>query len=231
MTQLPTNPGFEDVLQEAINAARGLLHTMLPARVKTYNRTTQTAEVEFVVKGRRRDLDSGEWFTYTRKPVGRVPVAWLGGPGHSVTTDLQAGDFVIVLFAERDISQWLASGQVPAEPADTRLHDLSDAIAIPLGARPFTAPLDPTAYAAGALVVDGSDIRLGGSTATDFVALASKVLTELTALANSVQTLQTAYNGHTHLDPVSGSTGTPSAPVVTPVPTPASVAATTTKAV
>lgn len=39
------------------------------------------------------------------------------------------------------------------------------------------------------------------------------------AKLSEIQAMRTAYNSHTHLDPVSGSTGTPSAPMAAPVGT------------
>ena len=79
---------------------------------------------------------------------------------------------------------------------------------------------EPAAGSTLELVVTGQDIRLGGSGATDFVALASKVLAAL-------QSLVTTFNAHTH---VSSPTGGPTAPPVPQASAPADVAATTTKA-
>lgn len=74
--------------------------------------------------------------------------------------------------------------------------------------------------ASGDTVLEPNSGRVvkAGSDATDFVALAAKVLTELGKI-------ETAYNAHTHADPVSGTTGAPSATY-----TKASVAATKMKA-
>mgnify|MGYP007037446833 CR=1 FL=1 len=81
------------------------------------------------------------------------------------------------------------------------------------------APIPAAGYASGAMVIRATEVRLGSSAATAFVALASLVLDRLTAIV-------TGYNTHTHTTAVG-----PSGPPNTPLATPASVAATTVKAV
>jgi hypothetical protein len=89
---------------------------------------------------------------------------------------------------------------------------------------------------AATVTVNCPDIRLGDLAPTDFVAMAQKVLDELTAVKADIVAAKTVFDAHTHvlaLAAASGSGGTGTAAVpVTPIPTPhdpASVACETTK--
>jgi hypothetical protein len=149
--------------------------------------------------------------------VTSIPVMWPRGDAGSITIDLAAGDIVYLVPAEGDISRWWARG-LDGEAATSRRFDLNDSVAIP-GIAPNNAPLAASAYAAGAVVVQGASILLGSSAASDFVALASLVLAELDVIKD-------AYDLHVHPDPLAGLTGVPTVPMTAP----SSVAATKVKA-
>jgi hypothetical protein len=210
-------PGDADLLLEAGRAAVARVHTCLPGVVVSYDRTKQSATVQPAVRGRYKDPSTGELVTYQMPVIANVPVAFPSGAGLSITWDLESGDPVTLVFAERSIDEWKTVGGSDATPRDVRRHDLSDAIAIP-GGRPFSDPVPAAGYAENAGVLRCDDLRLGSAAASDFVALASLVLARLNAIV-------TAFNTHTHPTGV-GPTGTP----VTPMGVPASVAATKVKA-
>lgn len=58
-----------------------------------------------------------------------VPVAFQGGGGFTATFPIAAGDECLLLFNDRELDNWLTSGPGLA-PSTSRMHDLSDAIAI-----------------------------------------------------------------------------------------------------
>ena len=211
-----STPSERDNLAMAIRAHMALAHTVIPGVVKSYDATTQTATVQPSIQFKRRDGE-GVIQNYTPDPIADVPVAFPGAGAYSITWPLAAGDLVTLVFAERSITEWKATGGTSVEAQDTRRFDLTDAIAIPALRSP-ASPIPAAGYAAGVLVVRSAEIRLGSSAAAQFVALANLVLDRLTAIV-------TGYNTHTHTSAV-GPTGPPN----TPLAAPASVACTTTKA-
>lgn len=194
-------PTLEDVLEGAIRGALVGVHTGFVAEVVAYDRTTQTATLQPVVRGRRRTEEGGVEF-YSLPQLVNVPVEFPAGGGCSITWDLAAGDQGIVRILERSHDEWRAVAGSSTSPQHARRFDLSDATFCPGGRSP-AAPLDEVA--AGALVVAGADVRLGSKTAADFVALASLV-------SDRLDKLQAAFDAHMH---ATAATGPPSPP--TPV--------------
>jgi hypothetical protein len=151
-----------------------------------------------------------------------VPVAFPGSILGGLTYPVKEGGFCELVPQEADCSTWFSSGSFGLPPPSERRLSLSDVVAWPLAPRPANGPLPSTAIAANGPVLWGSAVYLGGSDATDFVALAAKVLTELNAMAGT-------FNAHYHNDPATGVTSGPMT-VVPPDPpgaavmTPASVA-------
>lgn len=167
--------------------------TTYPGYIVNYDRTTQTADIQVIPRMRRRDPDTGV-VTYERVPViPNVPIVHTAGSGGSLVIDLAAGDAVLVEVCDRSIDEWKATGNKATEPQIPRRWDFTDAMAIP-GGQPKAKPLPAGACAAGAAVLRSSDVRLGSSTATDFVALASLVSANLTALATALGPYIDAYN-------------------------------------
>jgi len=114
---------------------------------------------------------------------------------------------VLLVCIDRDMSGWRASG-AQSDPLDARLHDWSSAVAIP-GLVPSTTSFSPAP--------------------TDAAALAQLTLDRLTTLTTAFNSLRTAYLTHTHLDPVSGTTGGPSLSPPAALSAPATVASTILK--
>lgn len=174
-------PSEADNLLRAVKAQTARIHTSIPGVVVSYDAATQTADVRPAVKSFSRDA-KGAITAATQPVIPAVPVAFPEGGGFSITWPLEAGDPVLLVFCERSLDEWRSVTGDDHEPQDpARRHDLMDAIAIPGGSSPVSA-LGTDAWAAGALVVRGDDLRLGSATASDFVALASLVLAELNAL-------------------------------------------------
>lgn len=194
---MPANP---TTLAEVIRAHTirhlALLETAMPGRVTAWDRTAQEATIQPLIQGTRVDAVTEERTHYSLPSVPGVPVFTLGGASGSLSVDLSIGDTGLMIFCSRDLDTWLTSGADPAVPQDPRRHDLTDAVFLP-GLRPFSAPLGASGYASGAVVLAGADVRLGASTATDFVALASLVKAELDAI-------WIKFNLHTHAGVTTG---------------------------
>ena len=129
-------------LAEFIKSAirKGLLeaHTCLPAKIKSYDESTQKAEIIPLLKIKYRHKD-----TPTDLPViPNVPVQWPSANAGAafIHLPLKADDFGIIVFSERSIDTWLAGEGDSVSPEDPRHHHLSDAIFIP-GVLPFKKAL------------------------------------------------------------------------------------------
>ena len=158
-------PTATDATSAIAGAATGQVKVALPAWVMEYDRVQQRAMVQIAI----RYKVNGE--PRARSACVNVPVQWL-----------------------RAIDEWKQAGSTDITPQDPRRWDISDAVFLP-GVRPFADPLPSDAVASGAVVVwdrGTSDLRLGGSGATEWVALAQSVLARLNAI-------ETAFNLHTHL--------------------------------
>lgn len=207
MSALPT---WSEVLREVMDARIALIHTSLPAFIHSYDQTTQTAQVRINMRFAQRS--EGALLFYSPPILPNVPVAWPSANGYSFTFPLAANDPGLLIFSERSLDEWKrATAADEVQPALLRRFDLSDAIFLPQGRSPHT-PLASDALASAAMVICGTEIRLGDSTATDFVAMAGKVLTELNALRAEII-------AHTHATGVG-----PSGPAIGVGPTSSSVA-------
>lgn len=166
-------PSLAELLRTAIESRLADVHTSIPGRVKTYNPSTQKADVEIVLK-RAETGASGATVHETFPIIPNVPIAWPRGGGYSMQFPLSVGDHVWLSFSESCMAQWRVSGDLSI-PGDLRRHDLSYPIAFPCIA-PDSKTL-PSA-ASGALVTTPAGGALSVSEAggaPEPVAIGSKV--------------------------------------------------------
>lgn len=201
MTQTRTdNPEEEDVLRKAMRGQVAMIHTAVPGRVIEYDAAEQRARVQPIVRFRR--FVDNELVTYIPKPISGVPVKFFVAGGKSITAPIPEGTQGMIFFAERSMDEWLATGDVDNEPADVRRHDIKDAFFDP-GVKPFVDALPASAIDPDHMVIaTDTEILLGSSAATLWVALANKVLTQLNNLEN-------AFNSHIHVTTATISSGPP----------------------
>jgi len=101
------------------------VHTSLPGRIETYDFSKQRATVKPLIK--KKFLDE----TVLELPIlTNVPVVFPRTKQSGITFPLERGDGVLLIFSERSLERWKASGR-EVEPGDPRKFDLSDGIAIP----------------------------------------------------------------------------------------------------
>lgn len=183
------------VLNSVIKNAVTGLHVAMPAEVVSYDASSQTVDLQVKVNDRLEREDGTVEFLPVPVLVG-VPVAFPSGGSFRITFPIQKGDTGAVIWADRSIQEWQATGTL-SSPPDVRSHHLADALLFIPGVHPDNRPWS------GA---DTSAITLGSdSGAADWVALASKVNARLDAL-------ESAMNSHVHL---TAGTGAPS-PAVNP---------------
>jgi len=116
---------LENLINTGVDTALKEVHTCLPAVVTAFNPATQLIDAQLTIKrkidGEEKDLPK----------LVDVPVRFFKVLNFSFTMPIAVGDYVLIIFAERSIDQWLQDGGV--QPAnDIRRHSLSDAFAIPM---------------------------------------------------------------------------------------------------
>jgi hypothetical protein len=154
----------------------------LPGTIQSFNTAIQSASVSINLKR----LFRGQPLDY---PVlVDVPVVCLGGGGARLTFPIEAGDGCLVLFSDRDIDAWWATGSTGSIPNSPRTHNLSDGFAI-VGLRSKVGALSnyssdaELAYNGGFVDVN-SKIGIGNASTTLKAALDSL----MSALLNWVDT-------------------------------------------
>jgi hypothetical protein len=204
MSQETRSPSLGEVINRALEQGTAEIRVSLPCVVETWD-GAQTVSVKPQIQDQFID-DNGVQQNEVLPVIQGVPVEWPGGGGFQITFPLQPGDTGLIVFCDRSIELWMANGGDTA-PADARRHHISDAI--------FRPGLKPNP---SAVTVDPSALVLGqANQPPDFVALASKVLTQLGDIV-------TGFNKHVHTVP----DGTSDVPTVL-MPDPSSVASGTVK--
>ena len=119
----------------------------------------------------------------------KVPLWTPMGGAAVLTMPIAAGDFALVLFNDRDLDPWLTTGGVGSPPNDTRMHSLSDAIAL-VGLTPFNAGVAGWDPAKAQLRNGTSGISVGPKIGIYNAVTSLKLVidTLVTVLLNTVQT-------------------------------------------
>jgi hypothetical protein len=133
------SPEPEEVLRQAFSYFLGDTHTALPARVEEYYPDEQKIDAKPLIKRRVVGGDGSELLEEL-PIIPDVPVAFPRNANFFLTFPLAAGDLVLLVFAERSLDKWLASTGEDTDPDEFRMHDLSDAVALP-GLYPFSSAI------------------------------------------------------------------------------------------
>lgn len=104
------------------------LRVAMPGIIQSFDAEAVTAVVQLAIRYIERD-NNGNQTTNDYPLLVDVPVVFPRGGGCTLTFPVKEGDECLVIFADRCIDFWWQSGGVQ-EPADGRMHDLSDAFAI-----------------------------------------------------------------------------------------------------
>jgi len=246
-------PELADLLQDAATQALFELHTAMPGQIVSVyaDGNRQFADVRPCLRrALATEEDQAQPLAEEDLPVlPRVPIGYPQGGGFFVSLPMAAGDFVLLVFAERSIDRWIAtakkSSQGTVSTGDVGMHTLDGAIALPLGPAPSGELLEGVSATdlvigkSGGLVLtmSASLIQLGVTTGSasgaDFVALAGKVDTECTNFKADITTLKAATStGLGTIPTVGGATKTAFDGATATIPhSPVSTAATKVKAV
>ncbi|MBL4769530.1 MAG: hypothetical protein JKY94_17790 [Rhodobacteraceae bacterium] len=191
--------------------------TAIPATVEAFDVETQLVTVRPAI---RQVITLDDERSFRDLPViVRAPVAIprTRNGGYALTFPILPGDEVLLVFADRSIDNWVASGgdQNPVEPNVSRTHDLADAMVIPgLGSEPGAV----TDYNNDGIEIRNGD-RSSRVTVTDGQVTAVQGASSITVTSSAVAVISPSFthNGkeigetHTHSDtqPGSGNTGEP----------------------
>lgn len=133
------SPEPEEVLRQAFSYFLGDTHTALPARIEEYYPDEQKVDVKPLLKRRVVSGDGAELLEEL-PIIPDVPVVFPRNANFFLTFPLAAGDLVMLVFVERSLDKWLAGTGEDTDPDEFRMHDLSDAVALP-GLYPFSSAL------------------------------------------------------------------------------------------
>ncbi len=163
----------EDSIPDGVQVA-------IDARVVSYDRTTQTASVQPVV---RAVYQIGDREVAVELPeLKGVPVQWPATSGAALHLPLAAGDRVLLIIRDRshdEIDQNGIPSSGTVEPDSARRFSLSDAVAVPAreeGGLPSEATnaSDPVLY-----MTAGGTLRIGDGAATQALALAQETAAKI----------------------------------------------------
>lgn len=210
-----SSPDLGEVLRTAVQSIISDVHVALPGKIEKWDPVTQRADVKPLVKR--------VFYTFERDRIVEdlpvitdVPVLFPRSSDMFVSFPIKKDDHVLLVFNSRSIDQFLAKEGADVDPLDTRMHNLSDAVAIP-GFYPDSLALKQVD--ANNLVVgqddggmqahfkpDGTfDLREGGGSATEAFLKGNAFSTWWNTMLKA-----TNYDVHVH--------GTPAGPSGPPVP-------------
>lgn len=128
-------PDLAEFMSRRMNDISSRLNCLTIGTIISFNATNQTAiiSVNFqkVVKGVTPTGILGEATNeiINYPTLVNVPVVFMNGGGGYLTFPIIPGDTCILLFCDRDMDIWFATGQV-VPPNSERVHDINDAIAL-----------------------------------------------------------------------------------------------------
>lgn len=181
---LPSNLELTDLLALTKREFLFSTHCHALGTVQSFNAATQLATISVNYKR----VYAGQALDYP--PIVECPIVILGGGTGSLEFPIQQGDTGLLCFNDRDMDEWLITGQTGKEPASSRLHSFSDAIFL-CGVRPQTKAISDysASYARfrlGATKVELSDTIKIANQVTDLKAVLNGMLDLLSTLAGDI---------------------------------------------
>lgn len=212
-------PDLGEALDALMGGLQAEIHTCLPGIVQKYS--GGKADVLPAFRRAYRDEDGGE-VVVSYPVVTNVPVMTPRGGGAYVSIPLKKGDPVVLICSQRSMDRYLETdGSAPVDPADARMHHITDAWCYPGGgtfrnAAPAHADdlvigLEDGACEihvapGGEVKIKASAVRLGDLAASEALAIAATTDARLSAL-------ESFASAHTH----TGNLGGPTSPAIVPL--------------
>ncbi len=188
----------ETAFRTALEGWQSGLWTAMPGVVKSVNLAKLTCEVQIAVQGTITEED-GSTRNVNYPLLADVPILFPSTAGFLITFPLAANDEVLVIFASRCIDSWWQSGGIANQPMEARMHDLSDAFAIPgprsqpnVVANVSATDLEIRNTAGDTLLSITASGKIGFQNATTDL---KEILTDLETLLNSFMGTLAAFGG------------------------------------
>jgi hypothetical protein len=196
---------LSDVLARVLEQWKRGLRVAMPGRVVSYDVAKQTVDVEPQIRRELRDVDDDRERVFEALPiVPSVPVCFPRFGQWFVSFPIAAGDFVMLLVADQDLTRWREQGTV-VDPYLPSSHHLSDAVALP-GIFPASAALEDASASDLVIGQDGGaqihvrpdgQIHVAGdealALAANLAAHLDAISADLTAIAAAASTTATNY--------------------------------------
>lgn len=192
-------PDIAELIDDMISSRLLDLHTMLPAKVVSYERATHTVEARIMLRPTVPKADSSQLLEEI-PPVPNVPVAWPeGGQGpagnsYYLEFPLVAGNEGVLVFSEAAWGHFRENKGQLSPPGDLARHSLSYCAFFPCR---ISNGGEYDTGGQGLLIVPDErfiSVRRRGE-ADDFVALATKVMDNYNALKNAIASAATTEAG------------------------------------
>lgn len=184
---MPLPRSTAEILAAHAEVIKNDIRKCVPATVTAVHPDRQTVDVQVAINNLVFD-ELGNAGSEPAPSISDVPLGVLRGGGMLVWIPVAAGDSVLLIFSDSSADTWRAGDGSAQDPGFAGKHTLDSAFAIPMfapDAKMMTSPnADPTKIIIGQdggaaqIRISEADIELGAP-ATDFVAMAAKVLTEL----------------------------------------------------
>ena len=116
---------LDSVINSEILSNQLELNTFMPAEVVEYYPSTQTVDVKFSLKRTIADPPS----VIERPRLYGIPVMFPKSGTQFIHLPLEKGDSIGVIFSQRSLDDWKVKGS-QTKVNSTRLHDISDGVAI-----------------------------------------------------------------------------------------------------
>lgn len=175
-----------EILRRWLNGRMAEVFTALPAKVKTYDAATQTADLEIVVRAPLvLDEDEADVEHEPLPVIPNVRILFPAATGVCITFPIAVGDEVLFVVSSLALGEYRRTG-LPADAVDVRRNDLGcSGWAIPCVLK--DAALLPSAEEDALVLEHPTEIRIGKDAADpivkepDLTEWANDLLTALTA--------------------------------------------------
>lgn len=180
---------LESLINLLIDESNSQLRVCLPGRIEVYDPDTHLASVQPLIKRRFYQRQKSELLPI----INRVPVVFPRSANALIRLPITKGDIVTLVFADRNISNWLSGNGDAKDHLDTRKHHLNDAYAL-LGGYPKGKPWEAVNPDALEIQVKpGTKITIGNGQ-EELIQLTYDALTKLnelsTQLSSALQQIQ-----------------------------------------
>jgi hypothetical protein len=203
---MPIPRTLPEILGAHADVLKSDIRKCIPATVTAVNAAKMTVDVQVAVNDVLFD-PLGNAYSVAAPTIADVPLGVARGGKFFVWVPVSVGDSVLLIFSDLSADSWRLASSAPTQGVDPVFlgrHTLDSAFAIPMFAPDSQAladpALDPTKIIIGRdggpeIKVSPAGIELGAAGATppsDYVALASKVETELNAIKANITDILTA---------------------------------------